>query len=381
MEKKKISVAFFLPSLEPGGTERNVVNLVNNIDRAKYATSLVLGQKEGDFIKEVHSDIPIVTLSASNSLYLFFKLIRYFKQQKPDVFISAFPRINVVCIAAKIYSRVNTKVVVTEHSVFSLLPVIAKNMWRGTFARFFMPTLCRLMYPCADTIICVSEGIKADLVKILGSSKKIEVIYNPVIDEKVYKLAAKPVSHPWFSDSKIPIIIAAGRLVACKDYSTLINAFNMVQKNQPARLVILGRGPKKEELMRLIETMGLAGSVAFLGFQENPYAYMKKASVFALASLQEGFGNVIIEAMACQVPVVSTNCPTGPGEIIEHMKNGILVSMGDAQSMAVEIIKILQNPVLAKTLSREGTKRADFFSVTKSVREYEKVFLRVMHNV
>ena len=151
----------------------------------------------------------------------------------------------------------------------------------------------------------------------------------------------------------------------------------LVLEKTPVRLMILGDGPEKEKLTHLAFQMGLSKDVAFLGFQENPFKYMKKASVFVLSSLQEGFGNVIIEAMACGAPVISTNCPTGPGEIIQHMENGILVPVGGQQQMAQAILAVLENPALAKKLSLEGKKRAEFFSVEKSVKEYEKVFLEL----
>ena len=378
-QNRKITVVFFLPSLEPGGTERNVVNLANNIDKSKYNVSLVLGIKEGDFLKEVNSDIPIINLNTYRSIASFFKLITYFRIHQPDVFVSAFPRVNVICIVAKIFSKAKTKIIITEHSVFSMLPVIAKSFWRRLFARFFMPTIGSLIYPKADSIICVSNGIAVDLLKIVGCKEKIKVIYNPVIDGKIYDLAEKPVSHIWFSDPKIPIIIAVGRLVECKNYPDLFKSFNLVIKSHPAYLVILGAGPEIKKLTALVQKMNLSQHITFLGFQENPFKYMKKASVFVLSSLQEGFGNVIIEAMACGTPVVSVNCPTGPGEIIENMKNGILVPVNDEKNMASAILRILNDKNLAKNFSIEGQKRAEFFSVKRSVQEYEKIFQLLMN--
>lgn len=379
-QNRKITVAFFLPSLEPGGTERNVVNLVNNINRERYVLSLVLGKAEGDFIKEVNKDIPIISLDASHSLSLLFKLVKYFKNQKPDIFVSAFSRINIVCLSAKILSRAKVKIIITEHSVFSMLSVIAKSFWRRLFARFFMPAIGSLIYPKADSIICVSKGIANDLLKIVGCKEKTKVIYNPVIDGKIYDLAEKTVSHIWFSDPKIPVIIAVGRLVECKNYPGLFKSFDLVIKSHLAKLVILGAGPEVKKLTALVEKMNLSQHITFLGFQENPFKYMKKASVFVLSSLQEGFGNVIIEAMACGTPVVSTNCPGGPGEIIENMKNGILVPVGDEKSMAAAILSILNDKSLAKSFSIQGQKRAEFFSIKKSVGKYEEIFQALMYD-
>jgi glycosyltransferase involved in cell wall biosynthesis len=374
MEKTKITLAFFLPSLEAGGAERNVVNIVNNLNRKKYDISLVLAEAKGDFLSEIAKDVPITNLNVLGNLKLFFRLINYFRNQKIGIFISAFPRINIICLIAKIFSGKNIKIVITEHSVFSLLPVIAKTAGRRFFARFFLPSLVKIIYPKADAVICVSSGIADDFLKIIYFPEKIKVIYNPIINDKIYKLAEEDIIHPWFSDLKIPVIVSAGRLVKCKDYPNLLEALNLVLQKQPVRLAILGAGPEKEKLVKLAEKLGLSQNIAFLGFQKNPYKFMKKASIFVLSSLQEGFGNVIIEAMAFGTPVVSTNCPAGPGEIIENMKNGILTPVGDKKALAAAILKILNNPGLTQKFSIEGKKRAQLFSVEESVRGYEKLF-------
>lgn len=373
-------MAFFLPSLEPGGAERNVVNLVNNFDKKKYAVSLVLGRAEGDFIKEISKSIPVIDINSSyGSLSLLFKLIKYFKKEKPDIFVSSFSRINIISILARGLSQSKTKIIATEHAVFSSLPVIAKTFWHRIFARFFLPAISRFIYPKAELIICVSKGIAEDISKAINCRGRIKTIYNPIVNDKIYKLAQEPVNHPWFSDYKIPVIVAAGRLVKCKDYPNLFRAFGIIFQKQPVRLVILGRGPEKYKLKQLADELGLSKNIAFLGFQENPYKYMKKASVFVLSSLQEGFGNVIVEAMACGAPVVATDCPTGPGEIIENMKSGILVPVGDEKSLAAAILKILNNPGLAEKFSAKGKLRAECFSVKKSVEEYENIFKELLN--
>lgn len=375
----KMRVAFFLPSLEPGGTERNVVNLINNIDKQKYSLALVLGEKKGDFVKKINEDIPITSLDASSSFKLFLKLVSYFKKEEPDIFVSSFSRINIVCIMAKIFSGSRVKIVATEHAIFSFLPVIAKTPARRFFAYFFLPVIAKIIYPKADAIICVSKGIADDLLKVTHCSKTITTIYNPVISNRVYELANDHVDHQWFVNSEVPVIVAAGRLVDCKDYPTLLKAFSLVVKERPARLAILGKGPEEFKLKKLVNTWGLFKSVDFLGFQENPFKYMKRASVFTLSSLQEGFGNVIIEAMACGVPVVSTDCPAGPGEIIENGKNGILIPVGDYKFLSEAILKVLDNSSLVKNLSRNGLERAKDFSIEKSVKGYEKIFQELVN--
>lgn len=373
MKKNKIKIAFFLHSLQGAGAERNVVNLVNNLNKEKYQISLVLGKAEGVFISEIPKEVLIIDFKTSYLFSLFFKLLRYFRRERPDIFVSGFPHMNSISIIAKIFSGVKTKIVITEHTTYSLIPATARTFVRKIIARFFLPLLMKAVYLRAEAIICVSKGVARDIVFIVGFSPKIKTIYNPVVNEKIYKLAGEPIEHPWFSQKEIPILLAVGRLSKAKDYPSLFRAFKLIIPKQPVRLVILGEGIEEVKLKKLISKLGLSENVAFLGFQKNPYKYMKKASVFVLSSIREGFGDVIVEAMACGLPIVSTSC-AGPSEIIENFKNGILVPGRDEKLLSRAILELLTNPVLREKFSQEGKRRAQDFTVERSVKEYEKVF-------
>lgn len=374
MDNKKIKIAFFLPTLEGAGTERNVVNLVNNLDRKKYVISLVLGKVKGVFIKEISKDVLIIDLNTSYTLGLFFKLIKYFRKERPDIFVSAFPHINIVSIMARSFSRTKTKIVVTEQSITSLLSTTARTFSRKLVARFILPLLMRFIYPLAEAIVCVSKGVSKDLLKIIHNSDKISIVYNPIINKKIYKLAEEPIDHFWFSNLEIPIIIMVGRLTKIKDYPDSLKAFSLVVQERSARLVVLGKGPEEKKIKLFAHKLGLSDKILFLGFQKNPYKYIKKAKVFVLSSFHEGFGNVIVEAMACGTPVVSTNCMSGPREIIENEENGILVPVADQEALAKAVLEVLNNPFLAHKLSEQGKKRAEYFSIEKSVKKYEEIF-------
>lgn len=382
MKKEKIKITFFLPSLECGGAERNTINLLRNLNKENYTISLLLAEKKGDFIKDVPESIPIFSFDARGLLKIFLNLIKYFKEEKTDIFISAFPRFNAVSLLAKRFSGGKAKIIITEHLSFFLLYKNAKTISHRFIARFLFPYFMNFFYPDADAIVCVSKGIAQEISLISNRTNKVKVIYNPVADSKILEMAEKQIDHPWFlnpfgsaqDELKIPIILMVGRLSKTKDQPTLFRALSLIIKKQPARLVIVGNGTEENKLTKLASKLNLSKNILFLGFQDNPYKYMKRASVFVLSSLQEGFSNVIVEAMVCGTPVVATDCRSGPGEIIQDGINGLLVPPQDQIALAGAILKILNNPVLAKSFSIEGKKRAEFFSIQKSVREYENLF-------
>ena len=172
------------------------------------------------------------------------------------------------------------------------------------------------------------------------------------------------------------MILAAGRLHVSKDFPTLLRAFSLVRKEIPSRLVILGEGEKRKELEDLAQELGIRKDHDLPGFVENPYKYMKHATVFVLSSQWEGFGNVLVEAMACGCPVISTDCPSGPREILRDGEYGVLVPPKDSEKLAQGILRVLENQDLRRELSEKGKKRALDFTVDRAVEEYVKLVKR-----
>ncbi len=377
--RKKIKVAYFFPIYRKAAMARWAENVAGNLNQGEYAVSFVGLKIEESFKSEISRDVCVVDLSNSYTPSALFKLILYFKKEHPDIFVSAFPHINTLVIMAKIISGVKMKVILTEHNHYFLLANNARNSYRRFFALFILPHLMRIFYPLSDAIICASNGVAESISDIINLPDKIKIIYYPVASNKIYNLSKEPVNHPWFLNSKIPIILAAGRLVKQKDYPTLLRAFKLAIQKKPVNLVILGEGKEREKLEKLIQELGISENVAFLGFQRNPFKYMKRASVFVLSSITEGLPNVLMEAMACGAPVVSTNCKSGPGEIIENGKNGILVPVGDYKSLSEAIIRVLSDFSLRQKFSEEGIKRAEYFSVEKNIKQYEEVFQKLMN--
>jgi len=235
--------------------------------------------------------------------------------------------------------------------------------------RWRLPLL-RWLYPQADAIVAISHGVADDLVTRVGVRRdRITVIHNPVDIAGAGALAAEPLDHPWFAPGEPPVVLAAGRLVAQKDFFTMLDAFARVRARRPVRLVVLGDGPLRAALRTRAETLGVAADAAFPGFAANPFRFMARAGVFALSSRWEGFGVVLVEALACGCPVVSTDCPSGPAEILEHGRWGALVPVGDPARLAEALAAALDDPEDADARRR----RAADFAPERALPAYAQV--------
>jgi glycosyltransferase involved in cell wall biosynthesis len=233
----------------------------------------------------------------------------------------------------------------------------------------------RFLYPARDAVVCVSEGLREDLTGRWGVLRsRTQVIYNPVDIEHVRSLARETVDHPWYQEGK-PVLIACGRLDPQKNYPLLLRAFARVQTRVPdVKLLVLGDGMLRTELVSLADALGVSRSVEFPGFQKNPFKYIARSKALILSSDMEGFPMVLIEAMACSTPVVATRCPSGPDEIITDGKNGFLVPMRDEVRLADAVIRILQDEKLRAELADEGRRSVEGLRAERVTRQYEDIF-------
>ena len=374
----KIKVTFFLQNLEVGGAERSLVRLANAINKKYFEVSFLLCSVRGALLQNLSKEIKVVDLKSPHASRSLIKVVKYLHKEKPDIILSALEHINLISIAASFFCRKKPKVIITERSTLSRLHKYAAHKTSHILvARFIMPYLAKIFYKKADLIICVSKGVADDISKIIGDLPSIKVIYNPVTDDSILKLVTEPITDFNISKEGLPIIIAVGRLTKAKDYSTMLKAVSIVLKDMPVRLLIVGDGEEREKIENFIKENGISDSVHLLGFQKNPLKYMAKADIFVLSSVIEGFPNVLVEAMACGVPVISTDCQSGPSEIIENGKNGLLVPVGDENLLAQAIVKLLKNLELRSEFSKEGKKRAQYFSIEKSVKEFEDIFKKM----
>ncbi|NJK47672.1 glycosyltransferase [Candidatus Gracilibacteria bacterium] len=316
-----------------------MLNLASSFVRYGLQIDLVLGKAWGSHIKKVPPEIRLVDLKASGFLSTTKALMRYLRQERPVVLLSALHYANEIALLAKRFAGVSTRVIVSEHNTFSI--AIRRT---SISKRRFLPFFVRYFYPWADAIVAVSEGVAKDLAQNTGLPiESIQTIYNPIITPEIFVKAKEPLDSPWFTSGEPPVILGVGKLEVQKDFTTLIRAFARIRQTRPARLMILGWGPDLPKLEALVQELGLEEDVSLLGYVDNPYPYMARADVFALSSKWEGFGNVLVESMALGTPVVSTNCKSGPAEILNNGQYGLLAPVGDSDALAEAIINILAN--------------------------------------
>jgi glycosyltransferase involved in cell wall biosynthesis len=335
------NIAIFLRGLYGGGVEKAMLNLARAFIERQLKVDLVLARAEGPYMAVVPTGIRVIDLKAQwmpNSLP---RLVKYLQQERPATLLTALHYPCEIALWAKRLAGVPTRVIVSERNTLSQeaqrIPQLSVRL---------TPLAAKLFYPWADGIVAVSHGVAKDLANVTCLPlERIQVIHNPVIFPELFAAAKQPVNHPWFESEEIPVILGVGRLHPQKDFPTLIRAFSKVRQVYPARLVILGSGPEQKNLETLVYQLGLKQEVAFLGFVQNPYAYMAKASVFVLSSAWEGLGNVLVEALAVGTPVVSTNCESGPGEILADGKFGWLTPVGDSEAIAQAILKVLSGNI------------------------------------
>ncbi len=353
------TIAIYLPSLQGGGAERAMATLANGFADRGYPVDLVLAKAEGPYLKDINGAVRIIDLKAQRTLTSLPGLVRYLRHKRPAAILSALTHANIIAVAARFLARVQTEVIISERSTFSISCANAEHL-RGKM----IGNLVHWVYPNADRIIAISHGVANDLIKSTGVPESlITVIYNPVVHTAVN--INDNTDHPWFTSGMPPVVLGVGRLTPAKNFPLLLNAFSRVRAQRCSRLMILGEGELRPELEKLISKLGLQDSVSLPGFVTNPYAYMRRAAMFVLSSSWEGFGNVLVEAMACGTPVVSTHCQSGPSEILEDGKWGRLVPPDHVEALADAIIQTLDAPT-----HPDVGKRAADFRVEIAVNQY-----------
>ncbi len=258
-------------------------------------------------------------------------IARYVREARPHLLVSALPGADAAMVCAAQLSDRAVPTVVT-----------VRNNVTAAYAPEWLAA-ARTLYPLADAVVAVSRGVAESVQRSLGlDAKRIHAIYNPIPADSIRRLAQEEVTHPWFADDEPPVVLSVGREAPQKDHPTLVEAFGLARRDVDARLVILGKlSPSyRATLLSLARGHGVDEDIGFVDFDENPYRYMRRAGLFALSSRWEGLPTVILEALACGTPVVSTDAPYGPREILGQW--GDLPPVGDAPALAQELVKTLR---------------------------------------
>jgi len=282
----------------------------------------------------------------------------YVRKETPDCVLPALPN-------GKVVATLLAKSLLVSFPV--VIPVVHLDLENR---RLRDKVRYRTLMAHSDHIIAVSEGVRHSVSSKAGVPKeRITTIYNPVVTPRLEVLSREIPDHPWLAGAGPPVILSAGRFVQVKDFPTLIRAFHKLSLVIPSRLILLGDGSQRKDLTALLRRLDLEDRVSMPGWVDNPYAFMARASLFALSSRMEGLPTVLIEALACGCPCVSTDCPSGPAEILEGGRIGCLVPVADVEALAEAMRLTLDDPP-PKTLL---LKRAEHFSAENSVAIYERL--------
>ena len=358
------SVAIFLPTLHGGGAERVLLDLAAEFIARGHPVDLVLMSTaaERPLMDLIPPGVRTVDLKCPRLWTSIPALTHYLRNTRPSAVIAAMPLANAIAAYSRLAARVPCRLILTEHNARSLAFGDAERRRHLALSPFV-----RFAYRFGDCIVAVSRGVADRVCRLPGvSADRVRVIYNPAYSVRIEGLARSPVPHEWLSDPAVPVIAASGRLELQKDFETLLRAFALIRARRSVRLMILGDGSQRDTLEALTRQLGLSGCVAFVGFVTNPWAYVARARVFVLSSVHEGLGNVLVEAMACGTPVVSTDCPAGPGEILEGGRYGSLVPVRNPAALADAVIGALDHPVSPDLLKE----RARFFSIESAMAGY-----------
>jgi glycosyltransferase involved in cell wall biosynthesis len=366
---KPRKIAILSPSLEAGGAERVVLNLARGFVQQGNHVHLLLANASGKFLEDIPEKVVLFDFGKTRVSRAYKPLLHYLRLHKPDILLSTQTHANIMASFACIRARLPTKLVLGEHSTISqnLGPPL------GAFKGKIIRILAKQLFLKADAIVAVSSGVAEDLMRVLDlPQSKLRVIYNPIDIDEILLHADEPLDDgDRFLVADGPaLILAVGRLTKAKNYSALLRVFAQVRQKNDAHLLILGEGEERGLLDGLVKELGLESWVRMPGYVKNPYPYMSRADIFVLSSDWEGFPVVLVEALACGTPVVSTDCRSGPAEILGHGRYGALVPVGDLPALTEAILQTLD----VDTNRAELRKRAHQFSAEQSIKQYLNLF-------
>lgn len=376
-------LALLISGLGLGGVQRTMLTLAGGLADRGLTVDLLVPDDRGPFRDQVPANVRLVNLSRwwlrapfirarkrRKALLMAPAIADYLRRERPTALLSASHYVNLGALWGRELAGTGTRLVISQRTQLSV--AITNSRLPLLRRRPLLAWMTRRYYPRADAIVAVSDGVADDLAAVAWLPReRVQTVYNPTDLDFIARRAAEPGAHPWLSDGGAPVIVAVGRLAAQKDFATLLRAFARVRERRPARLLILGEGRLRPALEALVVELALGAAVAMPGYAENPFAALARADLYVMSSRYEGLPGALIQALACGCRVVSTDCPSGPAEILDHGRYGSLVPVGDVAALADAMFAALDTP----SDPQRQRERAALFSVPRAVDAYLDLLL------
>lgn len=364
-----------------GGAEKHIVDLANGLCEKGHTIAILVFDLKGGKGARAEDINPGIEIIAAQHNYVrpFFlrgsyEVARVISKWKPDVLCSMTWSTKPIVAAVGWFLRTKVVLVASNNPILELSYGLPKRwrIWPKSFALFYR----KKTYSLADAVVAVSRGVGRG-TKELFQLDEVKTVHNGInIEEVVEKSKTAdtfPHTHKYFHDN-CPVLVATGRMHIQKGYTHLLEAFRIVNETAEARLIIIGDGKLRDNLLLKAESLGISKSVDMVG-KKMPYAYMRHSDIFVLSSLWEGLPLVLLEAVSLGMPVVSTDCDYGPNEVIENEKSGLLVPVADPPKLASAILRLIEDEKLRANLAMEAKKRSRYFSSDRMVSGYEEIFM------
>lgn len=376
-------VALLISGLGLGGVQRTMLTLAGGLADRGLAVDLLVPDDHGPFRSQIPGNVRLVNLSRwwlrlpfirdrkrRKALLMAPAIADYLRRERPVALLSASHYVNLAAIWGKELAGVGTRLVISQRTQLSV--AITNSTLPLLRHRPLLAWMARRYYPRADAIVAVSDGVADDLSDVARLPRqRVITVYNPTDLAYIAERATEPAAHPWLEDGGAPVIVAVGRLAAQKDYTTLLHAFAKLRALRPVRLIVLGEGRKRAQLEGLATELDISDAVAMPGYDENPFSALARAQLYVMSSRYEGLPGALIQALACGCTVVSTDCPSGPQEILDHGRYGRLVPVGDVALLATALYAALDE---APDPDRQKA-RAARYSVERAVDAYLDLML------
>jgi len=362
-----VDVAFVLPSFRGGGAEISTIRLANQLAKHGYNVDCVALQAVGPFRERILPSVEVHDLRVRRASLSVYAIATYIRTYRPQILVGNMSHINVACVLATLISRLPIKLMLVEHNDY-LASILDDGSWKDSPLRIMM----RFTYPRATWIAAVSHGAAESLEKVLGLPKSsVHVLPNGIDLRSLKEEMRAPLDHIWFLEQEsVPVVTSIGRLVPQKGFLDLLFAFSILRSKMQVRLMIIGEGIHRQLLEQRIKELELSKDVSLMGFVDKPLRYVARSDLYVLSSRYEGQGVVLLEAMACGVPIVATDCPSGPREVLAEGRAGLLVPVNSPQMLAKAMERMLRSSALRAQVRRAASEEVKKFDVEMTLKRF-----------